>query len=160
MGCIKPKTVSKLMDVANKFADGEETYHNKRARSPKDDKSHSYNNQKRRRHNYESYSSNKQVATGYRDSGNQGDERQSSGYRNDNRDDSGPSKPFRPRTSRDYNQSPNDILNKPCHMHYTYVEGKKSFESSDERLSHLYQVAGGHWVKARRSKESGICRNP
>jgi hypothetical protein len=37
MGRSKPRTVSKLMEVANKFADGEDTYHNKRARSPEDD---------------------------------------------------------------------------------------------------------------------------
>jgi hypothetical protein len=30
MGRIKPKTISELMDIANKFADGEDAYHNKR----------------------------------------------------------------------------------------------------------------------------------
>jgi hypothetical protein len=30
MGRIKPKTVSDLMDVANRFADGEDAYNNKR----------------------------------------------------------------------------------------------------------------------------------
>jgi hypothetical protein len=30
-----------------------------------------------------------------------------------------------PRTLRDYNQSPEDILNGPCHMHYAYVDGKR-----------------------------------
>jgi hypothetical protein len=34
MGRTKPKTVSELMDVANKFADGEDAYQNKRTRSP------------------------------------------------------------------------------------------------------------------------------
>jgi hypothetical protein len=28
MGRIKPKTVAELMDVANRFADGEDAYHN------------------------------------------------------------------------------------------------------------------------------------
>jgi hypothetical protein len=36
MGRTKPRTVSELMGVANRFADGEEVYHNKRARSPED----------------------------------------------------------------------------------------------------------------------------
>jgi hypothetical protein len=40
MGHIKPKTVSELMDVASKFADREDAYHNKRTQSPKDDRSH------------------------------------------------------------------------------------------------------------------------
>jgi hypothetical protein len=30
MGRIRPKKVSELMDIANKFADGKFTYHNKR----------------------------------------------------------------------------------------------------------------------------------
>jgi hypothetical protein len=32
MGSIKPRTVSELMEVANRFADEEDAYHNKRAR--------------------------------------------------------------------------------------------------------------------------------
>jgi hypothetical protein len=34
MGRIKPKTVSDLMDVANRFADGEDACNNKRTSSP------------------------------------------------------------------------------------------------------------------------------
>jgi hypothetical protein len=30
LGRIKPKTVSKLMEVANRFTDGEDAYNNKR----------------------------------------------------------------------------------------------------------------------------------
>jgi hypothetical protein len=107
------------MDVANKFADGEDTYHNKRTRSP------GYSNQKCMPRNYDSYSSHSQVATSHRDNGNQGDKHRGSGYRNDSRDDSGTNRQFRPRTLRDYNQSPDDILNGPCHMHYTYIDGKR-----------------------------------
>jgi hypothetical protein len=40
MDRIKPKIVAELMDVANRFADGEDVYHNKRTRSPEDDRSH------------------------------------------------------------------------------------------------------------------------
>jgi hypothetical protein len=45
MDMTKPRTVSELMDVANKFVDGEDAYHNKRTRSPEDDRPHRYNNQ-------------------------------------------------------------------------------------------------------------------
>jgi hypothetical protein len=38
IGRIKPRTVSKLMEVANRFTDGEDAYNNKRGRSPKVDK--------------------------------------------------------------------------------------------------------------------------
>jgi hypothetical protein len=48
MGRIKPKIVAELMDVANRFACGDDAYHNKRTRSPKDDRSHRYNEQRRR----------------------------------------------------------------------------------------------------------------
>jgi hypothetical protein len=37
MDIIKPKTVSDLMDIANRFADGEDGCNNKRTRSPEDD---------------------------------------------------------------------------------------------------------------------------
>jgi hypothetical protein len=34
LGRTKPKTVSKLIEIASRFADGEDAYKNKRARSP------------------------------------------------------------------------------------------------------------------------------
>jgi hypothetical protein len=39
LGRIKLRTVSELMEVANRFTDGEDAYHSKRARSPKHDRS-------------------------------------------------------------------------------------------------------------------------
>jgi hypothetical protein len=48
MGRIKPRTVSKLMDIANRFADGKDTCNNKRTRSPEDDRGNRYNSQRRR----------------------------------------------------------------------------------------------------------------
>jgi hypothetical protein len=38
MGRIKPRTVSDLMDIANRFMDCEDAYNNKRTRSPEDDR--------------------------------------------------------------------------------------------------------------------------
>jgi hypothetical protein len=38
IGRIRPRTVSKLMKVANRFADGENAYNNKRGRSPEVDR--------------------------------------------------------------------------------------------------------------------------
>jgi hypothetical protein len=46
MGRIKPKTVSDLMDIANRFADGEDACNNKRTRSPEDNKRNRYGSQK------------------------------------------------------------------------------------------------------------------
>jgi hypothetical protein len=74
MGRIRLKTVLELMDVAKKFADGEDTYHNKRTRSPEDDRSHRYSNQRHRSRNYDNYSSHSQLAVGYREDNNEGEE--------------------------------------------------------------------------------------
>jgi hypothetical protein len=38
LGRTKPRTVSELMEVANRFADGEDVYNNKRAHSPEVDR--------------------------------------------------------------------------------------------------------------------------
>jgi hypothetical protein len=38
LGRTRPRTVSELMEVANKFADGEDAYNNKRAHSPEVDR--------------------------------------------------------------------------------------------------------------------------
>jgi hypothetical protein len=79
MGRIKPKTVAELMDVANRFADGEDAYQNKRTRSPKDDRSNRYNNHQRRSHNYDNYGSHNQVAAGYKEKNYQNNDVETSG---------------------------------------------------------------------------------
>jgi hypothetical protein len=72
--------MSALMDIANKFLDGEYAYHNNQTRSPKDERSQRYNSQKHRTRNYDEYKGSRQVAVGFRsNNGNQGDEHQSSG---------------------------------------------------------------------------------
>jgi hypothetical protein len=90
---------------------------------------------------------------------NQGDERRRGGYRIDNRDDSGPSKPFRPRTLGDYNQSPGDILNVPCHIHYAYVD-RKRVSNHRMRDCHtfikLQEAAGSKQAEARNQGYLGM----
>jgi hypothetical protein len=103
MGRIKLKTVAELMDIANRFADGKDAYHNKRMRSPKDDRGNRYSNQRQKARNYDNYDSHSQVAAGYKENTYQGDDRRNSGYRNNNREDSSSNKQFQPRGSREYN---------------------------------------------------------
>jgi hypothetical protein len=67
MGRIKPKTVSELMDITNRFTDGEDACNNKRTRSPEDDRGNRYNSQSRRSRNYDNYGSHIQVPAGYKD---------------------------------------------------------------------------------------------
>jgi hypothetical protein len=93
-GRIRPKTVSDLMDIANRFADGEDACNNKRTRSPEDDRGNRYNSQRRRSRNYDNYGSHSQVAAGYKDSNYQGDDHRNSGYRSYGREDFSNSKRF------------------------------------------------------------------
>jgi hypothetical protein len=82
MGKIKPKTVSDLMDVANRFTDGEDACNNKHTQSSEDDRGNRYGVQRRRFRNYDNYGSHSQVAAGYKDNSYQGNDRKSSGYHN------------------------------------------------------------------------------
>jgi hypothetical protein len=54
--------VSELKEIASRFADGEVTYNNKRARSPEVDRA---NRQRRRSHNEDVHIRRNQVAAGY-----------------------------------------------------------------------------------------------
>jgi hypothetical protein len=62
LGRTKPKTVSELMEVANRFADGEDTYNNKRGRSPDVDRA---SRQRRRYRNEDGCARQGQIAAGY-----------------------------------------------------------------------------------------------
>jgi hypothetical protein len=122
MGRIKPRIVSDLMDVANRFADGEDACNNKRTRSPEDDRRNRYGNQRRWSRNYDNYGSHSQVAAGYKDNSYQGNDRRSSGYRSYGKEDY---KKFSAREPREYNPSAEDMLNRPCHIHSAFVDGKR-----------------------------------
>jgi hypothetical protein len=62
VGRTKPMTVSELMKVANRFADGEDAYNKKRGHSPKVNRT---SRQRRRYHNGDSHARRNQIATGY-----------------------------------------------------------------------------------------------
>jgi hypothetical protein len=62
LGRTKPKTVSKLMEVANRFTNGEDAYNNKRRRSPEVDRA---SRQRRRYRNEDSRARQNQIAAGY-----------------------------------------------------------------------------------------------
>jgi hypothetical protein len=107
------------MDVANRFADGEDACNNKCTQSPEDDRGNRYGGQQRRSRNYDSHS---QVAAGYKDNIYQSNDRKSSRYHSYGKEDY---KKFQPRESREYNPSPEDMLNGPCHIHSAFVNGKR-----------------------------------
>ena len=111
------------MDIANKWADGEDAFHNKRARSPEEDRFRRSNDRKRRYRNYDDYDGPSQVAAGFPSNENRKDEYRSSGYRSSTRDAPRPSKPaYMPIPPRDFDQSPDQILNRPCNMHFMLTQ--------------------------------------
>jgi hypothetical protein len=91
------------MDIANRFADGKVACHNKRTRSPEDDRGNRCSNQRRRFRNYDNYGSRSQVVAGYKESNYQGYDHKNTGYRNNSREDSSSNRQFQPRGSREYN---------------------------------------------------------
>jgi hypothetical protein len=112
IGRARPKTVSELMETANRFTDGEDTYNNKRGCSPEVDKT---SRQRRRYRNCDNHGRRIQIAAGY-------DERNEEGYENiefPKRDSRGKEKP------RYSGPSAEDMLYDPCRIHYAYLDGKR-----------------------------------
>jgi hypothetical protein len=62
IGRTKPRTVAELMEEANRFADREDAYNNKRGRSPEVDRT---SRQRRKYHSGDSYARRNQVAAGH-----------------------------------------------------------------------------------------------
>jgi hypothetical protein len=112
VGRIKPRTVSELMEVANRIADGEDAYNNKRGRSPEVNKT---SRQRRRYRNGNNNGRRNQIAVGY-------DGRNKEGYENKEfqmRDSQGKEKP------RYSGSSAEDMLYGPCRINYVYLDGKR-----------------------------------
>jgi hypothetical protein len=112
IGRTRPKTVSELMEVANRFVDGEDAYKNKRERSPEVDRT---SRQRRRYRNGDNHARRNQVAAGY-------ERRDEEGYEN---------KKFQARGKHDAEKqkysgpSAEDMLYGPCRIHYAYLDGKR-----------------------------------
>jgi hypothetical protein len=74
LGRTKPKTLSELMEIANRFANREDAYHSKRARSPEYDGPGRQRNQRRRSRNKDGRARRIQITAGYEKRGEEGDE--------------------------------------------------------------------------------------
>jgi hypothetical protein len=117
LGRIKSRMVSELMEVANRFADGEDAYHSRRARSPEHDRSSRQHNQRRRSPNEDGRTPRNQVAVGYKRRDGEGDERENDEYHKKDNSRWDKSKYFDP--------SAENILHGPCRIHYAYLDGKR-----------------------------------
>jgi hypothetical protein len=62
LGRTKPRTVSELMEVANRFTDGDDACNNKRGCSPEVDRA---SRRRRRYHNEDNHARRNQIAAGY-----------------------------------------------------------------------------------------------
>jgi hypothetical protein len=112
IGRTRPRTVSELMEVANRFADGEDAYNNKRGRSPEVNK---ISKQRQKYRNGDNHGRQNQIAAGY-------DGRNEEGYKNIEfpmRDGMGKEKP------RYLGPSAEDMLYGPCRIYYAYLDGKR-----------------------------------
>jgi hypothetical protein len=112
LGRTKPRTVSELMEVANRFADGEDVYNNKRGRSLEVDRA---SRQRRRYYNEVSHARQNQIAAGYEIRDEEGYERREF----QGRGNCGEEKP------KYSGPSAEDMLHSPCRIHYMYLDGKR-----------------------------------
>jgi hypothetical protein len=112
LGRTKPKTVLELMEVANRFADGEDTYNNKRGRSPEVDR---VSRQRRRYRNEDGRARQNQIAAGY-------ERRDEEGYESREFQGEGNRRTEKPKYS---SPSAEDMLHGPCRIHYAYLDGKR-----------------------------------
>jgi hypothetical protein len=109
IGRTRPTTVAELMEQANKFADGEDAYNNKRGRSPEVNR---ISRQRRRYHNRGNQERRSQVAAGYV-------VEEEEGYESRRFQAKGVEK------SRYSGPLAEDMLHGPCRIHYAYLDGKR-----------------------------------
>jgi hypothetical protein len=107
IGRTRPTTVAELMEEANKFADGEDAYNNKRGRPPEVDR---MSRQRRRHRSRDNQGRRNQVAAGYA-------AEEEEGYVNRRFLAKGADK------LRYSSPSAEDMLYGPCRIHYAYLDG-------------------------------------
>jgi hypothetical protein len=112
LGRTRPRIVLELMEIANKFADGEDAYNNKRARSPEVDR---VIRQRRRSGNEDTHTRRNQVATGY-------ERRDEEDYGSREFRDKNNHEKEKPKYS---SPSAEDMLHGPYRIHYAYLDGKR-----------------------------------
>jgi hypothetical protein len=100
------------MEEANRFADGEDAYNNKRGRSPEVDRT---SRQRRKHRSRDNCIRQSQVAVGC-------EEKEEESYENRKLQERGSQRAEKPRYS---GPSAEDMLHGPCRIHYAYLDGKR-----------------------------------
>jgi hypothetical protein len=99
---------------------------------------------------------------GYKDNSYQGNDHRNSGYRSYGKEDYGSSKRFQTKEPREYNPSPDDMLNGPFHIHSMFVDGKrvsKHAMKDCETFLKLQEAAIHKQVEAKRQGCEGNTNN-
>jgi hypothetical protein len=137
------RTVSELMEVANRFADGEDAYNNKRGHSPEVDRA---SRQRRRYRNGDSHARQNQIAIGY-------ERRDEEGCENREFQARGNHEVEKPKY---YGPSAEDMLYGPCRIHYAYLDGKRvsNHQMKDCRTFQTLQSAMDSNQGTRQGKKS------
>jgi hypothetical protein len=118
------------MDLANKWANGEDAAGNKRARSPEEDKARRGNDRRRWTRNYGDYDQSVQIAASFASKDDRKIDHHNSRYRGNNRDES------RSRFEPHLEMTEEQMLNEPWNMHY-YID-----DEGRRQPNHLLIVAG------------------
>jgi hypothetical protein len=109
IGRTRPTTVTELMEEANRFADREDAYNNKRGRLPEANRT---SRQRRRHRSRDNQGRRNQVDAGY-------EAKEEEGFENRKFQAKGVEK------LRYFGPSAEDMLYGPCRIHYAYLDGKR-----------------------------------
>jgi hypothetical protein len=123
--------------------------------SPEDDRGNRYGSQRRRSRNYDNYGSHSQVAAGYKDNSYQGNDRRNLRYRSYGKEDYRSSKNFQTKEPREYNPSPEDMLNEPCHIHSAFVDGKRVSRHAMKDCTTFLKLQDAAISKQAKAKRQG-----
>ncbi|KAK1680819.1 hypothetical protein QYE76_041667 [Lolium multiflorum] len=143
LGRKKPKTITKLMEIANSWADGEDNVRRPRQHSDdenddqlKHDSGGRRDRHKRRKNR--NYDDNKLVAAGYADRQDDRDDRHDG-----NRNSSGNRGNYKPRQQRTPEIPYAEQVNAPCYLH-SYVDSKDGKTKSSHLLRDCRQFLDMH----------------
>jgi hypothetical protein len=123
LGRIKPRTVTELMELANRFADGEDAHNNKRGRSPEVDRA---SRQRRRHRKEDGHARQNHIATGY-------ERRDEEDYESREFQGRGNRREEKPKY---FGPSAEDMLHGPCRIHYAYLDGKRVMRHGVDNVKH------------------------
>ncbi|KAK1649711.1 hypothetical protein QYE76_067516 [Lolium multiflorum] len=158
LGRKKPKTITKLMEIANSWADGEDNVRRPRQRSddedddqPKHDSGSRRDRHKRRKNR--NYDDNNLVAAGYSDRHDDWYDERRDNRQDGNRNNSGNRGNYKPRQQRTPELPYAEQINAPCYLH-SYVDSKDGKTKSSHLLRDCRQFLDMHKLIQQSGQQS------